>query len=162
LIADFWIKEDTVNHKTWINLKPCPNQSQKIQNRKWLALFTIAVALMMCAAGAQAQQPTKIPRIGYLDAVPFSSNAARSEAFRQGLRELGYVEGKNIVVEQRWAQGKIDLLAPLAAELLRLNTEIIVTAGPTVTRALINLKTAKQISLTIPPNVLARADRVIK
>ena len=72
------------------------------------------------------------------------ANAGRIDAFRQGLRELGYVEGNNIVVEQLWAEGKVDRLPALAAELVRRNVEIIVSAGPTVTRA------AKQANVTIP------------
>ena len=93
---------------------------------------------------AEAQQPTKVPRIGYLSAASPSANAARIEAFRQGLRELGYVEGKNIVIEWRYAEGKLDRLPALAAELVRLKVDIIVTAGPTATRA------AKEATSTIP------------
>ena len=78
---------------------------------------------------AQAQQPTKVPRIGYLSAPPFRFHG-RLEAFRQGLRELGYVEGKNIVIEWRHAEGKLDRLPALAAELVRLKVDVIVTAGP--------------------------------
>jgi putative ABC transport system substrate-binding protein len=63
---------------------------------------------------ARAQQPTKIPRLGYLANVPLSNISARTEAFRQGLRELGYVEGKNIVIEWRSAEGKLDRLPALA------------------------------------------------
>ena len=63
-----------------------------------------------------------------------SANAARIEAFRQGLRELGYVEGKNIVIEWRYAEGKLDRLPALAAELVRLKVDVIVTAGPPATR----------------------------
>lgn len=133
-----------MSHKTWTNLKTYPKQSQRIQNQKWPALFASAVALMVCAAGAQAQRPTKIPRIGYLDAVPFSSNAIRSEAFRQGLRELGYVEGKNILIERRSSEGKADRLPGLAAELVRLKVDIIVSGGSTATRA------AKEATSTIP------------
>ena len=70
--------------------------------------------------------------------------AARIEAFRQGLRELGYVEGKNIVIEWRFAEGKPDRLPALAAELVRLKVDIIVTGGPTATRA------AKEATTTIP------------
>jgi putative ABC transport system substrate-binding protein len=92
----------------------------------------------------QAQQPTKIPRIGYLTGTSLSTNAARNEAFRQGLRELGYVEGKNIVIEWRSAEGKLDRLAALAAELVRLKVEVIVTGGPPATRA------AKEATATIP------------
>ena len=73
-----------------------------------------------------------------------SANSARIEAFRQGLRELGYVEGKNIVIEWRSAEGKLDRLPALAAELVRLKVDIIVTAGPTATRA------AKEATSTIP------------
>ena len=65
----------------------------------------------------QAQQPTKIPRIGFLVGASPSAIAGRIEAFRQGLRELGYVEGKNIVIEWRYAEGKPDRLPALAAEL---------------------------------------------
>jgi len=93
---------------------------------------------------AQAQQPTKVPRIGFLFVTPPSANAARIKAFRQGLRELGYVEGKNIVIEWRHAEGKADQLPGLAAELVRLKVNIIVSAGSTVTRP------AKEATVTIP------------
>jgi putative ABC transport system substrate-binding protein len=93
---------------------------------------------------AHAQQPTKVPRIGYLATVSRSDIAVRIEAFRQGLRELGYVEGKNIVIEWRFAEGKLDRLPALAAELVRLKVDIIITAGPPVTRA------AKEATSTIP------------
>jgi putative ABC transport system substrate-binding protein len=73
-----------------------------------------------------------------------SPNPARREAFRQGLRELGYVEGKNIVIEYRFAEGKPDRLPALAAELVRLKVDVIITGGPTVTRA------AKEATSTIP------------
>ena len=85
--------------------------------------------------GAEAQQPTKIPRIGYLTTVSPSAISARIEAFRQGLRELGYVEGKNIVIEWRSAEGKLDRLPALAAELVRLKVDVIVSGGPPPTRA---------------------------
>jgi len=98
----------------------------------------------VCGARAEAQQPTKIPRIGYLGGGSPSSNPARIEAFRQGLRELGYVEGKNIVIEWRYAEEKLDRLPALAAELVSLKVDIIVTAGPSVTRA------AKEATNTIP------------
>jgi putative ABC transport system substrate-binding protein len=106
----------------------------------WL-LVTFFVANVSIA---QAQQPTKIPRIGYLDIASPSINPARYEAFRQGLRELGYVEGKNIVIEWRTAVGKLDRLPALAAELARLKVDVIVTTGPTSTRA------AKEATSTIP------------
>jgi len=93
---------------------------------------------------AEAQQPAKIPRIGLLSAVPLSSMSARVEAFRQGLRELGYVEGQNIVIEYRFAEGKLDQVSHNAAELVRLKVDAIVTAGATDTRA------AKQATSTIP------------
>ena len=92
----------------------------------------------------EAQQPTKIPRIGYLAIVSPSVNADRIEAFRRGLRELGYVEGKNIVIEWRSARGESDRLAALAAELVGLKVDVMVTAGPTPTRA------AKEASSTMP------------
>ena len=91
-----------------------------------------------------AQQPTKVARIGFLVAVSPSAAAARTEAFRQGMRELGYVEAKNIVFESRYAEGNLDRLPALAAELVRLKVDIIVTAGGQATRA------AKEATPTIP------------
>jgi putative ABC transport system substrate-binding protein len=98
----------------------------------------------VCGARAEAQQPTKIPRIGYLAGAYPYANAARTDAFRQGLRELGYVEGKNIVIERRYADEKLDRLPALAAELVSLKVDVIVTAGPIPTRA------AKEATTTIP------------
>jgi len=102
------------------------------------------MVLVTGAAIAEAQQPTKIPSIGYLTTPLLSANAARVEAFHQGLRELGYVEGKNIVIEWRSAEGKLDRAPALAAELVRLKLDVIVTGGPQSTRA------AKEATITIP------------
>src|SRR2546425_3432587 len=109
-----------------------------------VGLLVIFVTLAACGALAQAQQPTKVPRIGFLSAISPSAVAARIEAFRQGLRELGYVEGKNIVIEYRYAEGKPDRLSALAAELVRLKVDVIVTGGPAVNRP------AKEATVTIP------------
>ena len=83
---------------------------------------------MIYGAVAQAQQPAGIPRIGKLIAASASIDAARDEAFRQRLRELGYVEGKNIVIEYRYAEGKLERLPELAAELVHLKVDVIVTS----------------------------------
>jgi len=80
-----------------------------------------------------AQQPKKMPRVGYLSASSASEALVRTNAFRQGLRDLGYVEGKNLIVELRYADGKFDRLPALAAELVRLPVDVIVSAGPSVT-----------------------------
>jgi putative ABC transport system substrate-binding protein len=116
----------------------------KIQNPKWAGIVALIIVFAMCGTVAVAQQPGKIPRIGFLGATSPSVEAARTEAFRQGLRELGHVEGKNIVIEYRWAEEKFDRLPALAAELVRLNVEIIVTGGSTSTGA------AKEATTTIP------------
>jgi putative ABC transport system substrate-binding protein len=102
------------------------------------------VVLFAVAIIAEAQQPTKVPRIGYLSSASPSAGSSRIEAFRQGLRELGYVEGKSLVVEWRYAEGKLDRLPALAAELVRLKVDIIVSASPPVTGA------AKDATVTIP------------
>jgi len=99
------------------------------------SLILIAAVLLNVAVKTHAQQPTKVPRIGYLSVSSPSAMSTRTEAFRQGLRELGYVEGKNIVIEWRSAEGKRDRLSSLAAELVRLKVDIIVTAGPPATRS---------------------------
>ena len=106
-----------------------------------LALTTLLFAL---CSSAEAQQTKKVPRIGFLGSISFSRNPVRRDAFRYGLRELGYVEGKTIVVEWRFAEGKADRLPSLAAELVRLNVDVIVTGGSAATRA------AKEATVTIP------------
>ena len=106
-----------------------------------MALCTVLFALCV---SAHAQQPTKIPRIGLLFTATPSAAAARIEAFRQGLRELGYVEGKNILIEQRYAEGQLNHMNELAAELVRLKVDVIVTIGPAATRP------AKEATTAIP------------
>jgi putative tryptophan/tyrosine transport system substrate-binding protein len=93
---------------------------------------------------AEAQQPTKTSRIAFINASSPSAILARYEAFRHGLRELGYVEGKNITIEYRYAEGKLDRLREIMAELVRLKVDLIVTAGPSATRA------AKEATSSIP------------
>ena len=124
--------------------KTCSEQRRTIQNLKLVRLLVFAFVLVVAGAVAEAQQPPKVPRIGYLAAPPLSAIATRLDAFRQGLRELGYVEGKNIVIELRSADGKLDRLPALAAELVRLKVDIIVTGGGPATRA------AKEATSTIP------------
>jgi ABC-type uncharacterized transport system substrate-binding protein len=104
----------------------------------------LLVAVVAVGTIAKAQQSAKIPRIGFLSTASLSSLAARLDAFRQGLRALGYVEGQNIVIEYRSAEGNPDRLPELAAELVRLKVDIIFAAATTPTRA------AKQATSTIP------------
>ncbi len=106
--------------------------------------FTLCAFLFALCAPAQAQHPAKIPRVGYLGGTSAAAYAGRIEAFLQGLRELGYVEGKDFAIERRFAEGKADRLSDLAADLVRLKVDILVSAGPTVTRLL------RQATSTIP------------
>src|SRR5262245_11288189 len=112
--------------------------------RKTVISFVLTALFYALCASAEAQQPTTVPRIGYLSPTSPSVSPARIEAFRPGLRELGYIEGKNIVIEYRYAEGKFDRLPALAAEQVRLKVDLIVTTGPTVTRA------AKEATTTVP------------
>jgi len=108
---------------------------------------TTVVCLLLTAllpTVAEAQQANKVPRIGYVGAVSSAANLARVEAFRQGLRDAGYIEGQDIIVEYRFAQGKFDRLPALAAELVGLQLEAIVTGGASVTHRV------KQATNTIP------------
>jgi putative ABC transport system substrate-binding protein len=111
--------------------------------RKTLALLFIVVVLGVGAIAA-AQQPKKVTRIGYLGLGAPDASPLRVDAFRQELRKLGYTEGKGFVIEWRHAEGELDRLSDLAAELVRLNVDVIVTAGPVPTRA------AKGATATIP------------
>jgi len=130
--------------RIWSSLSCSDNRKSAIQNQKWVGIIAIVVVIAMCGAAALAQQPMKIPRIGFLSATSLSTISARIEGFRQGLRELGYVEGKNIVIEWLSAEGKLDRVPALAAELVRLKVDVIVTGGGTDTRA------AKKATNTIP------------
>jgi putative ABC transport system substrate-binding protein len=106
--------------------------------------FIASLATLMAPLVAQAQQPKRVPRIGFLSAGFPAPMSARLGAFQQGLRGLGYVEGKNIVIEYRYAEGELDRLPALAAELVRLEVDVIVTGGSPVTRA------AKDATKSIP------------
>jgi putative ABC transport system substrate-binding protein len=129
--------EDQMHETIWmqfLSFRP-DNRKSKIQNLKWVGLFAFVVVLTTCGAKAEGQQPKRIPRIGFLSGASPATNVSRHEVFRQGLRELGYVEGKNILIEYRYAEGKPYLLRNLAVELVRLQVDIILTAGPGPTRA---------------------------
>jgi putative ABC transport system substrate-binding protein len=112
--------------------------------KKKVTILTISALLLALSFPAQAQQPTKIPRIGILTTFSPSVVAARIEGFRQGLRELGYVEGKNLVIEWRSADGNNDRMPALASELVGLKVDVLVSPGPSVTRAF------KEATSTIP------------
>jgi len=113
--------------------------------RKAIFSILLAVVLLAVAVSAKAQQQTgTVPRISFLSTAALSSVSPRLDAFHQGLRELGYIEGKNIVIEYRSAEGNINRLPELATELVRLKVDCIVTAGDNPTRA------AKQATSTIP------------
>jgi putative ABC transport system substrate-binding protein len=113
------------------------------QRPRWkLEPPAMGFALLICAVPAQAQQSTNVPRIGYLAA---STGSAESRAaITQGLRKLGYIEGQNIKIDYRYAEGKFERLPILAAELVRLKVDVILTGGSTATRA------AKEATGTIP------------
>lgn len=111
---------------------------------KRIILGVMTTVLLFAAAFARAQQPGKVPRIGVLTAGPASAVSARIEAFRQGLRERGYVEGKNIAVEVVSGEGKPDFISEQAAKLVQQKVNVIVTAGSQATRP------AKEATHTIP------------
>jgi putative ABC transport system substrate-binding protein len=110
-----------------------------------ILLLALAVLVLPNTQLAEAQQPKKVPRIGYLATTNAASDSTRSETIRLALRELGYTEGQNITIEYRYLEGKFDRASELLAELVRLKVDIIVVAGGTpVVRA------AKNATKTIP------------
>jgi putative ABC transport system substrate-binding protein len=127
-LSDFWLD----------NLK------SKIKNPKWGGLITLVIAFTLCGAVAHAQQPGKIFRIGFLDASTASGIAGLLEAFWQDMSNLGWIEGKNIAVEYRFAEQKFERLPELAADLVRLKVDLIVVAGTPSALA------AKKATSTIP------------
>ena len=113
--------------------------------KRKIAILTLCVMLFAPCFSASAQQPKKVFRIGYLSASDPASESTRSEAIRLALRDLGYIEGQNIAIEYRYAEGKIDRYAELAAELVRLKVDIILVAGGTGV-----IQAAKNGTKTIP------------
>src|SRR5262245_5013863 len=116
--------------------------------------LALSITLFALCATAQAQTPTKIPRVGFLTGASLASQSARNEAFRQGLRDLGYVEGKDIVIEWRSYEGKEKLRPELAAELVRLKVDVIVAGGSS------DIQAAREATSTIPIVMLAGGDAV--
>jgi putative tryptophan/tyrosine transport system substrate-binding protein len=116
-------------------------QSDELRRRELIRLFGGAAAAWPIAA--RAQQPAKVARIGHLDLGPASARASRVEALRAGLRDLGYVQGKNVVIEFRWADG-VQQLPEIAAELVRMNVDVIFAPSSTMIEA------ARQATKTVP------------
>ena len=112
--------------------------------RKIILICCLCAVLAAVSAYGQAVQPKKVPRIGYLAAVSAAADAPRLEAFRQGLRDLGYIEGQNIHVEYRHESGRFDLLPDLAAELIRLNIDVLVAVTTNAAQA------AQKTTRTVP------------
>ena len=98
-----------------------------------VSMIVLLVEVLAAPLAARAQQPARAPRIGYLESG--APGTPLVEAFRQGLRELGYVEGHNFTIGYRWAEGRQDRLPGLAEEIVRLNVDVIVTHGAVATRA---------------------------
>jgi putative ABC transport system substrate-binding protein len=140
-----------------------------------LAHRIATVLLLFAAPVADAQSPATVPRIGYVWSGPPGSDPEEVRGVRQGLREVGYVEGRNLLIEYRYAGGDIDRVPQLIAGLLDLKVAILITPGtpvtaiakreagalPTLFELVINAKTAKALGLTMPRSLLLRADRII-
>src|SRR4029450_5550369 len=124
----------------------------KAMNKKlsWI----VSLLFLVTGTFAEAQQPGKVPRIGVLVSASASASVSRIHAFQQGLRELGYIEGKNIIVEYRYAEGMPDRLPELVAELVRLKVDVLVTD---TSRA---IDAAKNATKTIPVVFTAPTDPV--
>jgi putative ABC transport system substrate-binding protein len=125
-----------------------------ISRRRFITGFVIASTPLGATASAQEYKAEKVYRIGFLGTASASAQAKRVDALRAGLRDLGYVEGKNIVIEFRWAEGRYDRLPDLAAELVRLKVDVLVTAGTPGTLA------AKKATTTVPIVMVGIGDAV--
>jgi putative tryptophan/tyrosine transport system substrate-binding protein len=127
-----------------MNISRAQKGWEKRMRKTFCAIALSTMLFALCLPVEAQQQPGKVRRIDYLSALSVSAESSRLDGFRQALRDLEYVEGKNIVIEYRFAEGKFDRLPQLAAELVRLKDDVIVTTGPTSTRA------AKEATTTIP------------
>ena len=123
--------------------------------KKKITVLTLSAMLFALSLPVEAQQPKRVPRIGYVRVVGIPSTSGPNvEAFRRGLRDLGYVEGENIVIEFRYAEGKADRIPSLVAELVQLKVDVLVSGDdPTI-------RVAKQATKTIPIVMLINQDPV--
>ena len=138
-----------------IEFRSAFNRKSKIQNLKWAGFFAILVFVVACGGRAEAQQPGKVPRIGYLSGSGDPNTPGpQVEAFRQGLRDLGYIEEKNILLEYRYVEGKQDRIPSLVSELVQLKVDVLVVVPLTSIRA------AKEATKTIPIVMVSFADPV--
>src|SRR5262245_11001007 len=147
-IAFYWLRSDNRKSKT------CPELCRRIQNPKWLGLSVIVFVLVVVGPVAEAQQAGKIFRIGFLDSSNASGMAGLLEAFWLEMRKLGWVEGKNVTIEYRFAEQKPEHLPELAAELVRLKVDLIVVTGAQPALA------AKKSATTIPIVMASGGDPV--
>jgi putative ABC transport system substrate-binding protein len=130
------------------------NLKSKIQNRNLAGIVTVVIAFVICEAVASAQQPGKIFRIGFLDQSTASGSAVLVEAFRQELSKLGWIEGKNLAIEYRFAEQKRERVPELAADLVRLKVDLIIATGTPPALA------AKKATTTIPIVMVTVGDPV--
>jgi putative tryptophan/tyrosine transport system substrate-binding protein len=124
-----------------------------MRRREFITLLGGALPAWACAA--RAQEPRKVVRIGLLGPLSASAQASRVEAIRQGLRDHGYIEGTNLTIEYRWAEGRYERLLELAGELVRANVDVIITYGTPASLA------AKQATTTIPIVVALIGDPIV-
>jgi putative tryptophan/tyrosine transport system substrate-binding protein len=131
-----------------------PEATGNSKNPKPLGFALCALLLALCSS-AEAQQPKKVPRIGFVSGIGDANNPGpRVEAFRQGLRDLGYVEGKNILVEYRYIEGKLDRVPGLVTELVQLKVDVLLLV------ILPSIRAAKQATKTIPIVMVTSQDPV--
>jgi len=123
-------------------------------NTRIPVLFCLLITLLLITGSVHAQQPQKIPRLGYLSYGSVEIDKSLLAAFQQGLRELGYLEGKNIVIEQRYAAGQSDKLPELVAEFVRVKADVIVVTGDPAAHA------AKKATTAIPIVIVTSPDPV--
>jgi ABC-type uncharacterized transport system substrate-binding protein len=147
-IAFDWLRSDNRTSKT------CPELCRRIENRKLAGIVAIVLALTVCGARAEAQQTGKVAHIGYLDSGTASGSAVLVEVFRQELSKLGWIEGKSIAIEYRFAEQKNERLPELAADLVRLKVDLIVVVSPSPALAV------KKATTTIPVVMTAVGDPV--
>jgi putative tryptophan/tyrosine transport system substrate-binding protein len=145
-----------MNKKSWLRdlISPSENRKSKIKNPKWGGIVALVLTFAMCGALAQAQQSGKTWKIGVLVSGTTTINASRDEAMRQGLRDFGYEDGKNIAIVYKYAEGKTDRLPNLAKELVAEKPDVIVVGGTAVAVA------AKNATNTIPIVVAGAGDLV--